>query len=201
MHRETVKNEITVQIFWLNKCWSAKLQIRLLFLAVIWSRWSTICLDNFPIVICVVLLLFVFSMSLVLLYVLFVCKCVLYYCHQLSTQLQLTNISYHDTGNNWTHCVNSKLIFIWKQWCWNCLILLLNSWLTMLLDSLSYVFIVGSNSGYTMFRGSVKSTGYPLHSPDSPSLPLPCVTACHQVSNPLYNILLRRVHITNVAVR
>jgi hypothetical protein len=31
----------------------------------------------------------------------------------------------------------------------------------------------GSNAGYTMFRGSVKSTGYPLHSSVSPSLPLP----------------------------
>ena len=28
-------------------------------------------------------------------YVLFVCKCVLYYCHWVATQLQLTNISYH----------------------------------------------------------------------------------------------------------
>jgi len=27
---------------------------------------------------------------------LFVCKCVLYYCHRVATQLQLTNISYID---------------------------------------------------------------------------------------------------------
>jgi hypothetical protein len=33
------------------------------------------------------------------------------------------------------------------------------------------VRISGSNAGYTMFRGSVKSTGYPIHSPVSPSLP------------------------------
>ena len=37
-----------------------------------------------------------------------------------------------------------------------------------------------------MFRGSVKGTGYPLHSPVSPSLPLPCVTVCHHISNGLY---------------
>ena len=30
------------------------------------------------------------------------------------------------------------------------------------------------------------STGYPLHSPVSPSLPLPCATVCHQVPNDLY---------------
>ena len=33
--------------------------------------------------------------------------------------------------------------------------------------------IIGSNARYTMFRGSVKGTGYPLHSPVSPSLPPP----------------------------
>jgi hypothetical protein len=44
----------------------------------------------------------------------------------------------------------------------------------------------GSNAGYTMFRGSVKNTGYPLHSPVSPSLPLPCVTVCHHISTGLY---------------
>jgi hypothetical protein len=41
----------------------------------------------------------------------------------------------------------------------------------------------GSDAGYTMFRGSVKSTGYPLHSPVFPSLPVPCVTVCHHTSN------------------
>jgi len=45
----------------------------------------------------------------------------------------------------------------------------------------------GSNAGYTMFRGSVKGTGYPLRSPVSPSLPLPCVTMCHHISTGLYS--------------
>ena len=48
------------------------------------------------------------------------------------------------------------------------------------------VRISGSNAGYTMFRGSVKGTGYPLHSPVSPSLPLPCVTVCHHISTGVY---------------
>jgi len=48
------------------------------------------------------------------------------------------------------------------------------------------VRISGSNAGYTMFRGSVKCAGYPLHSPVSPSLPLPLVTLCHHVSTGLY---------------
>ena len=49
------------------------------------------------------------------------------------------------------------------------------------------VRISGSNAGYTMFQGSVKSTGYPLHSPVSPSLLHPCVTMCHQVSTGVFN--------------
>ena len=48
------------------------------------------------------------------------------------------------------------------------------------------VRISGSNAGYTMFRGSVKGTGYPLHSPVSPSLPLSCVTVCHHDSTGLH---------------
>ena len=48
------------------------------------------------------------------------------------------------------------------------------------------VLISGSNAGYTMFRSSVKGTGYPLHSPVSPSLPVPCVTVCHHISTGLY---------------
>jgi len=52
------------------------------------------------------------------------------------------------------------------------------------------VCISDSNVGYTMFRGCVKSTGYPLHSPVSPSLPHPCVTVCHHVSTGLYRRLV-----------
>jgi len=48
------------------------------------------------------------------------------------------------------------------------------------------VRISDSNAGYTMFRGSVKSTGYPLLSPVSPSLPLPCITVCHHNSIGFY---------------
>jgi len=44
------------------------------------------------------------------------------------------------------------------------------------------VRISGSNAGYTMLRGSVKGTGYPLHTPVPPSLPPECVTVCHHIS-------------------
>jgi len=48
------------------------------------------------------------------------------------------------------------------------------------------VRISGSNAVYTMFRGNVKGTGYPLHSSVAPSLPLPYVTVCHHISIELY---------------
>jgi hypothetical protein len=57
--------------------------------------------------------------------------------------------------------------------------------------------ISGSNAGYTMFQGSMKGTGYPLHSPVSPLFPLPCVTVCHHVSTGLYH-KLRCVEIKSI---
>jgi len=53
------------------------------------------------------------------------------------------------------------------------------------------VRISSSNVGYTMFQGSVKDTGYPLHSPVSPSLPLPCVTVCHHISTGVCTLSVR----------
>jgi hypothetical protein len=49
------------------------------------------------------------------------------------------------------------------------------------------VRISGSNAGYTVLRGSVKSTGCPLPSQVFPSSPHLCVTVCHHISTWLYN--------------
>ena len=49
------------------------------------------------------------------------------------------------------------------------------------------VHISGSNAGYTIFWRVVKSTGYPLHLPFSPSLPLLFIAVCHHVSTALYH--------------
>ena len=55
-----------------------------------------------------------------LFYVLFVCKCVLYYCHRVSTQLQLTNISpyhiiYHIISYHIIYFETSKTVQPWTQ--------------------------------------------------------------------------------------
>ena len=42
----------------------------------------------------------VYSVFIVSFCVLFECKCVLYYCHRVSTQLQLKNVSYHTINKN-----------------------------------------------------------------------------------------------------
>jgi len=55
------------------------------------------------------------------------------------------------------------------------------------------VRISGSNAGYTMFWGSVKRTGYPLHSPVSPSLPFRCVTVCHHISTEVYTVIIQQL--------
>ena len=61
------------------------------------------------------------------------------------------------------------------------------------------VRISGSNAGYTMFRDSVKGTGYPLHSPVSPSLPLhrasPCaITFQLDCTATEFTVLVRTAH-------
>ena len=63
------------------------------------------------------------------------------------------------------------------------------------------VRISGSNAGSTVSRGSVKSTGYPLHTPVSPSLALPCFTVCHHISTGLYFVTLRITWLVLVSLR
>jgi len=48
---------------------------------------------------------------IVLFCVLFACKCVLYYCHRVSTQLQLTNISYFISTTVYTSVPESFFFF------------------------------------------------------------------------------------------
>ena len=46
-----------------------------------------------------IIYIYIYILLIVLFYVLFMCKCVLYYCCRVSTKLQLTNISYCYTYN------------------------------------------------------------------------------------------------------
>jgi hypothetical protein len=66
------------------------------------------------------LLIVLFLLLIVLFYILFVCKCVQCCCHLVTTQLQLTNISYHNYGrtshlpflHQSTHMTDDLLILI-----------------------------------------------------------------------------------------
>ena len=49
---------------------------------------------------------------IVLFYILFACKCLLYYCHRVSTQLQQTNISYHKVSTLHVSIILCYLNFI-----------------------------------------------------------------------------------------
>jgi len=54
---------------------------------------------------------------IVLFWVLFVCKCVLYYCHRVSTQLQLTNITIQYFPPNCSYQVVSFLQIFFIGFC------------------------------------------------------------------------------------
>ena len=44
-----------------------------------------------------------------------VCKRVLYYCHRVATQLQLTNISYHPTLHQYLYVTKTLQSLIWLR--------------------------------------------------------------------------------------
>ena len=74
------------------------------------QRWGTArTLPDYLIV-----LVYVLFVSTVLFYVLFVCECVLYYCHRVSTQLQLTQIFLFIIQTLWQNARNVMTSF-WKE--------------------------------------------------------------------------------------
>ena len=71
-----------------SSCWNFS-WFSLVFWSQRWHNCVVLCIEFW------IALFHALFVSIVLRYVLFVCKCVLYYCRRVSIQLQLTNISYH----------------------------------------------------------------------------------------------------------
>ena len=74
------------------------------------------------VLLCIIrIVLFCVFCFIVLFCVLFVCKCVLYYCHRVSTQLQLTNTTYQTSVTVIAHALNksrfSRNSFLWVCCC------------------------------------------------------------------------------------
>ena len=82
---------------------------------------------------------------IVLFWVLFVCKCVLYCCHWVSTQLHLTNISYHIIY----HLQGQTLIICTKQSAFYCVLCMLQ-WLCFRVQHIHFC-------GFTMFFTMIKT--------------------------------------------
>jgi len=59
----------------------------------------TACFVLFNVLFVPIVLFYVLFVSIVLFCVLFVCKCVLYYCHRVSTKLQLATLSHQNQEN------------------------------------------------------------------------------------------------------
>jgi hypothetical protein len=75
--------------------------------------FSLLCLC----ILTVMYVLFCVFCFIVLFWVLFVCKCVQYYCHRVATQLQLTKISYHMTQSEAYHVGGQQLVTFHYRLC------------------------------------------------------------------------------------
>ena len=82
--------------------------------------------------------------------VLFVCTCVLYYCHRVSTELQLTNISYHIIYNISYHIHHTIFILLYLLACSITLYLVILH--AIYIEFTVVIFTLIFYSGYSFYR-------------------------------------------------